>query len=332
MASVTVVPAALLLGAVVYERTRGVGGRRGKQWEGSGEPVLSVRNLRKYYGEHPAVKGLDFELLPGVVGLLGPNGAGKTTLLAMLAGYRSPTRGSVQYRGVVIGESNRALFRERVGLLPQEFSGYDELRGLEFLDYWALNRGQFGDVERSKVIKGVLRDVGLEESAGRRVGEYSGGMRRRLGLAQALVSNPEVIILDEPTTGVDTESRARFKDLVRSLATSRIVVLSTHTASDLTGVADRVMVLREGSLLFDGVPGDLLAYATGRVVEIENVDRLEVPLKEYGTVTSRTRGAAGLQVRIVLRKGISLGGIVERGVTPTLEEAYLALMSDAGSD
>src|SRR6185503_19881789 len=171
-------------------------------------------------------------LEPGIIGLLGPNGAGKTTLLRIMTGLLMPTRGQLRYRDIVVGPNNLAEYRRLIGFLPQEFNAYAGLTAADFLDFWALERGITDARTRRADVERLLDVDGLGQDANRRVRDFSGGMRQRIGIARALLGDPPLLVVDEPTTGLDLESRNRFRDLLGSLAAERIIILSTHIAGD----------------------------------------------------------------------------------------------------
>ena len=293
-------------------RLRGEGARRADEG-------LQVRSLTKDYGTFRALHNVSFELTPGVIGLLGPNGAGKTTLLRTLTGLLTPTRGQVSFRGVAIDSKNLDDYRRNVGFLPQEFNAYSGLTGAQFLRYWMLERGVDEDAE------GLLKLVGLEGHANRRVRDYSGGMRQRIGIARALIGDPPLIIVDEPTTGLDIEARASFRELMQSLGKDRIVIVSTHIASDVESTASRILLLVKGTLRWDGSPDALVATARGRVFETTVSDADARSLSRAYRVTKRVRTPQGIRVRGVARAYEPLPGTP---VEPTLEEAYLAIASE----
>ena len=246
-------------------------------------PRLEVRSLTKVYGgRFTALSGVSFTLEPGIVGLLGPNGAGKTTLLRVLTGLLEPTRGKVLYRGVAITPDNLAEYRRRIGFLPQEFNAYPGFTAEQFLDHWALERGLSDPRQRRAEIERLLAAVGLAEHARRKVRDYSGGMRQRVGIARALLAAPPILIVDEPTTGLDVESRGRFRQILLEQAGERIVVFSTHIASDVEAAASRILLLHRGRLRFDGPPEELSRRAQGRVfralVADADLARLRPPL------------------------------------------------------
>lgn len=297
-------------------------------WQHPGELSFSVRHLTKVYGgTFKAMDGLDFDLRPGIVGLLGPNGAGKTTLLRLLCGLLEPTRGQVLFRGAPITAANLPEYRRLVGFLPQEFNAYEGVTAEQFLDYWALERGILDPPQRRREIAKVLADVGLSDVAGRRVRQFSGGMRRRIGIARALLGDPPIVIVDEPTTGLDVESRHRLRETLLSVAGERIIIFSTHIASDIAAAASRILLLHQGQLLYDGASDGLIESARGRVFEALLSDAELRQFSRNFRVTTRVRTLEGIRVRAVI-----LGEQEPEGslVTPNLEEAYLAWISDRG--
>ncbi|HEV7518683.1 MAG TPA: ATP-binding cassette domain-containing protein, partial [Thermoanaerobaculia bacterium] len=291
-------------------------------WSEPGEPCLEARSLTKIYGGRwKALSGVDFTLTPGIVGLLGPNGAGKTTLLRLLTGLLTPTRGSVRYRGVPIEPENLAAFRRQIGFLPQEFNAYPGFTAEQFLDHWAEERGMTDPRERQSEIERLLAAVDLTEHAGRKVRDFSGGMRQRVGIALALLGAPPILVVDEPTTGLDIESRNRFRQILLEQAARRIVVFSTHIASDVEAAARRILLLNHGRLRFDGTPEELVALARGRVFHTLVADAELPAFGQRYRLTSRVRVLEGIEVRGIARPGEPLAG---EAVEPNLEEAYLA--------
>lgn len=291
-------------------------------WASPGQVELGVRNLSKVYGNgFRALRGVSFDLQPGIVGLLGPNGAGKTTLLRALCGLLEPSRGVVLYRGVTVRPENLPRYRNLVGFLPQDFNAYEGFTAEAFLDYWAIQKGIRDPKERHREIEILIEQVGLSEAANRKVRDFSGGMRRRIGIARSLIGAPEILIVDEPTTGLDVESRNRLRETLLRAAGERIIIFSTHIASDVAAAASRILLLAEGRLLFDGLATSLVDDAEGRVFEALVADE---ELREFSAryrVTTRVRTLEGIRVRAVAAPGIEPGGPLVR---PNLEEAYLA--------
>jgi ABC-2 type transport system ATP-binding protein len=328
LASVLLSPALLLLGRGAAERVRRPEEVRRRQrppeWSAPGAPDLEVRSVTKSYGGRvTALSGVRFELKPGIVGLLGPNGAGKTTLLRILTGLLEPTRGEVLFRGVAVTPENLSDYRRQIGFLPQEFNAYPELTAEQFLDHWAVERGM-DEAERRREIERLLDAVGLSEHARRKVRDFSGGMRQRVGIARALLGAPPILVVDEPTTGLDVESRARFRQILLEQATERIVLFSTHIASDVEAAASRILLLHRGRLRFDGTPEELVDRARGRAFRTVIDDAGLAELSRRYRITARVRTLEGIRVRAVARPGspgdIAGGEVVE----PNLEEAYLA--------
>ena len=289
---------------------------------------LTARNLTKIYGDgFRALHAASFRLEPGIVGLLGPNGAGKTTLLRLLCGLLEPSRGQVRLGGVPLSPAHLADYRRLVGFLPQGFNAYEGFTGAEFLDYWALERGMIDRKERRREIERVLAQVGLEDAAGRKVRDFSGGMRRRVGIARALLGSPPIVLVDEPTTGLDVESRNALRETLLAVAGERIILFSTHIASDVAAAASRILLLDRGRLVFDGPALDLIAAARGRVFEARIEDHDLQDFSHRFRVTTRVRSLDGLKVRAIVYGGEEPAGEI---VEPNLEEAYLAMIGVPG--
>jgi ABC-2 type transport system ATP-binding protein len=324
------VPAAILVAPAIGFETRELHRRRTPvaraashppQWL-EGPPLLAIRNVTKRYGDgFRALQRVSFDLTPGIIGLLGPNGAGKTTLLRVTTGLLLPTRGQVLYRGVPVAPHNLAEYRRLIGFLPQEFNAYAGLTAEDFLDFWALERGMASAAVRHAEIEKLLEIVGLSQDAKRRVRDFSGGMRQRIGIARALLGDPPLLVVDEPTTGLDLESRNRFRDLLGGLAADRIIILSTHIAGDVEATASRILLLTKGTLRWDGAPDALIARARGRVFDAVVHESEARAMTTTFRVTTRQRVAGGIHVRGVVPEGVALPGVAAE---PTLEEAYLA--------
>lgn len=229
-------------------------------------PTLEACGLVKSYGRHRALDGLDLSTSTGVTGLLGPNGAGKTTLLRILATVLPLDAGELRILGRdPYDAGDRLRIRRRLGYLPQDAGFHRAFTAFEAVDYVAVLKEHTGTRARHDEVRRVLDLVGLSDVAGKKVRALSGGMRRRLGLAQALLGRPELLVLDEPTVGLDPEQRMRFRDLVSEAGDGRTVVLSTHQTEDVAAVCSQVVVVLGGRALFTGTPGELAALARGRV-------------------------------------------------------------------
>src|SRR5665811_2145943 len=228
--------------------------------------TVTVTNVRKHYGSLRALDGVSFELETGITGLLGPNGAGKTTLLRCLATVLAPDEGGIDVLGFDPDRpKDRTEIRRRIGYLPQEPGFYRNFTCFDFIDYLAILKEHIDRSERHAEVRRVLELTGLSDRSTTKIRKLSGGMRRRLALAQSLLGNPSFLILDEPTAGLDPELRFRFRELVTDLATDRTVLISTHQTEDVAAICDRVIVLDGGQVHFDGTPRGLIDRAKGKV-------------------------------------------------------------------
>ena len=228
--------------------------------------TVIITDLHQRYGSIRALDGVSLELGFGITGLLGPNGAGKTTLLRCLATVLAPDRGKIDAFGFDPDRpAARTEIRRRLGYMPQEPGFYLSFTCFDFLDYIAILKEQVDRVARHDEVRRVLRQVGLEDRSKTKIRKLSGGMRRRLALAQALLGSPDLLVLDEPTAGLDPEQRFRFRELISQLASERTVLLSTHQTEDVAAICDRVLVMDGGRIRFEGTPRDLAAVAAGQV-------------------------------------------------------------------
>lgn len=213
---------------------------------------LKVDRVSKQYGSKIAVDRLSFSLTKGVTGLLGANGAGKTTLMRMICGILSPTSGSITYDGVDVSEE---AYRTVLGFLPQDFGYYPEFSGRDFLMYFAALKGLSKGDAKART-RELLELVRLTDVANKKIRTYSGGMKQRLGIAQSLLNRPEVLILDEPTAGLDPKERVRFRNLIEEIGKENIVLLSTHIVSDVEHIADHLLMMKDGQIIWNGVWGE----------------------------------------------------------------------------
>ena len=276
---------------------------------------------KRYKGDFWGLRSLSLELGPGVLGLLGPNGAGKSTLMRILATITKPTEGRVTWNGADIVQAPDGL-RAVLGYLPQDFGVYPNLNAVEFLEYMAAVKG-LDRRAAARRIEELLALVNLTEARKRPLGGYSGGMRQRIGIAQALLNDPELLIVDEPTVGLDPEERVRFRNLLSDLGGERLVILSTHIVSDVEAVATRIAILDRGRLLASADPEALLRRVEGRVWEWV-IPSAELPAaRERWKIGSTARRADGVHARVVSPLPPGAEAVP---VAPSLEDAYLAVL------
>jgi ABC-2 type transport system ATP-binding protein len=282
---------------------------------------LSIQGVSKSYpGRGLALDNFSLSLSPGVLGLLGPNGAGKSTLMRILATLTRPSAGAVLWNGVDVASAPDAL-RSVLGYLPQDFGVYPHLSAVEFLAYLAALKGLAPEAARQRIDE-LLNALNLWDARDVPLGEFSGGMRQRVGIAQALLNDPQLLIIDEPTVGLDPEERVRFRNLVAELAGKRIVLLSTHIVSDVEATAERIAILHRGCLVASGTPEVLLQAVQGRVWEWLVPADEAARVRERLLVTSTLRRPEGVQIRAV---SDGPPAPLARAVAPTLEDAYLQL-------
>jgi ABC-type multidrug transport system ATPase subunit len=286
--------------------------------------VLSVRNLTKIYpGPVTALNGIDLDVPPGMFGLLGPNGAGKSTFMKILAGLLEPTSGTATLDGADILADPASLWM-RLGYLPQEFGFYPHLSGEAMLSHLLTLKGVEAPQGRKQLVASLLERVNLSFAAKRAVKGYSGGMRQRLGIAQAIAGNPRLIIVDEPTAGLDPEERLRFYHLLSELAADRIVLLSTHIVEDVAVLCPRFAVIRAGRLLAVTTPSEARAAIQNHIyegtVEVADLARL----RAERTVTQALLVEGRNRARIYEPSGSAPAGFTP--VPVTLEDAYLVSM------
>jgi len=291
--------------------------------------MLSIRGLVKVYpGPVAALQGVDLDVPVGMFGLLGPNGAGKSTLMRILAGLLEPTSGSVRFDGRDV-LADPAAVRRTLGYLPQDFGFYPHLTGEQMLAHLLRLKGVDAPGGMKRLCADLLDRVNLAFAAKRKVKGYSGGMRQRLGIAQAIAGNPRLIIVDEPTAGLDPEERLRFYRLLAELATDRIVLLSTHIVEDVAVLCPRFAVIRGGRLVASTTPAEARGSIAGKIYEGS------VPANELDALRRQRRVTQAIlvegrnRVRVFEPNGSPPPGF--EPVAPTLEDAYLVLMRD-GAD
>ena len=283
---------------------------------------LTVNNLGKQYKRDVwGLRGFTLAIQPGILGLLGPNGAGKSTLMRMLATITRPTDGTISWNGTDIAKHPDNL-RQVLGYLPQDFGVYPNLNAIEFLEYMAAIRGLDAASARRRIDE-LIQLTNLVEAAKRPLGGYSGGMKQRVGIAQALLNDPQVLIVDEPTVGLDPEERVRFRNLLSDLSSAMIVILSTHIVSDVEATATHIALVHKGRLLRDAAPESLLSELGSRVWEW-TVHSDELPaLKQRHIVSGTIRRSDGVQVRVV---SADMPDPDAQNVSPNLEDAYLSII------
>ena len=284
--------------------------------------MLSVEQVSKRFrAGNFGVRDLSLEVKSGVIGLLGPNGAGRTTLMQMIATITRPTSGRILFHGTDITKRPNEL-RRRLGYLPQDFGVYGNLTALEFLRYFAALKG----VRSNKRIMEMLETVNLHTVANRQVGGFSGGMKQRLGIAQALLNEPELVIVDEPTAGLDPEERVRFRNVLSEIGFGKLVILSTHIVSDIESIATEIAVMKNGALLTISAPENLLRTVTGHawqaVVSSAEFERIRTTVK----ISSAVRKPDGVHIRFVG----PAPEIAAESAEPEMEDAFLYLMNFGG--
>ena len=290
--------------------------------------ALEVRSLSKNYGKVQALKNVSFKIDTGVYGLLGPNGAGKSTMIRIITGSMRASSGEVLYNGRRIRENEKA-YKKILGYVPQRQGMYDSFTAARFLEYMAVLK----ELKRKKIpeeVERVLKIVGLQEDALRRLGGFSGGMKQRVLIAQALLGDPRIIILDEPTAGLDPKERIKIRNFISRIGENRTILLATHVVSDVESIAREILLLGDGVLKEKGTPRELCAMLDGSVFECilpgqEGFDRVEAqfPVSNVlelpdGRIAVRVIGS-GREVR----KNLGQYGV--REVFPNLQEVYLSL-------
>lgn len=283
---------------------------------------IKIQKLsKKYPGDVLALRQISLTITSGMFGLLGPNGAGKTTLMKILATLEKPTSGTVLFNNVDVLAEPFAV-RRSLGYLPQFFAVYPQLTGSEFLRYIArLNGVAARDVD--KRVRETLERVGLAEARNRKAKTYSGGMLRRLGIAQAIVHNPRLLIVDEPTTGLDPEERIRFRNLLADISRNKIILLSTHIVGDISSTCEELAVLSHGEVIYHGSPAALIRQAEGKVWQITIPEAAFSELADRMQVISTVYVGGKLLLRVVAEE---VNGYEARPASPTLEDAYMYTM------
>lgn len=283
---------------------------------------LVVDNISKQYGERWALKDISLRCGTGMLGLVGPNGAGKTTLMRIIATLLDQTAGRVSWNGRDTRQ-DAPLVRMALGYLPQDFGLYPELTARQFLRYIAAMKAVPAKLARARVDE-VIEMVHIERDADRKLGTFSGGMKQRVGIAQALLNDPELLIVDEPTAGLDPEERIRFRILLSGLTSDRLIILSTHIIGDVEAVADRLVLLKEGRVLGDTTPQQIVADAQGCVWSLVTDPASAGEMQAKHKISALAHTSEGILLRLVSATRPSEGAVA---VEPTLEDAYLLKMA-----
>ncbi|HBI92212.1 MAG: ABC transporter ATP-binding protein [Terrisporobacter othiniensis] len=290
---------------------------------------LIIKNISKEFKDKIAVDKFSVTLSSGIYGLLGPNGSGKTTLMRILADVSSASSGDI----LVNGESKNKLgaeYRDLIGYVPQNIGFYKNFTAEKFLYYVAALKGVDKNIEKSKIDE-LLKFVNLEQDRKRRIGKFSGGMKQRLGIAQALLNDPKILILDEPTAGLDPNERIRFKNLIAQLSKGKIVILSTHIVSDIEFIANEVLVMKDGKLVEKSSLEEILDTVRGKVYTLSvnecDLDEVENKFK----ISSMIRNNSGINVRVVGDKKPNINKFKYIEEEPNLEDVFLYYFNESVS-
>ncbi|OPJ64793.1 ATP-binding cassette domain-containing protein [Clostridium oryzae] len=288
---------------------------------------ISIKNVSMTYktGKR-ALSNMNLEMnSPNFIGLLGPNGAGKSTFMKLLVSKIIPTAGEIIVNGKPIQKHEKEL-RKQLGYLPQSFGLYDELTVYEFLDYMCALKEIKNNVK--DIIRQAIEQTNLQEKRNFKIKTLSGGQRQRVGIAQVLLGNPELIILDEPTVGLDPEERIKFRNVFSQTANDKIVLLSTHIIDDIQAICNRIIIINKGTILFDGTSPDLIKAVHGRVgfIEEKNNEALEKRIGGKYKITSKLFTGNGISCRVIGKEIESSIPLIE----PTLEDAYTYVIHNGG--
>ncbi len=286
---------------------------------------ISIENLNKIYPNgNWALKDINLEIPNGMFGLLGPNGAGKSSLMRILVTLMKPTNGKVTINDHLDLQKNRREIRAMLGYLPQDFRFFAKLKTWEFLDYTARLAGMKNKAIRNDAVDRMLEEVGLFEARDRNANRLSGGMKRRLGIAQALINDPKIIIVDEPTTGLDPEERIRFRNLLSHISTRDVtIILSTHIVGDISSTCENMALMNHGELAFYGSPEELVKEAEGKVWLIQASEKEYLEINEKYPVITTIPADFGWEMQVVADE---INGYDGQQIDPNLEHAYVYFM------
>ncbi|MCC5804354.1 ABC transporter ATP-binding protein [Rossellomorea vietnamensis] len=280
--------------------------------------LLELNHITKKYDHTTVLHDVSFALKPGIYGLLGSNGSGKTTLFRIICGVMKQSEGSVNYNHEDV-QLKPDAFRAVLGYLPQDFSYYPDFTGMKFMLYMSALKGMNKNYAKNRSLE-LLKLVGLEEVANKKIKKYSGGMKQRLGIAQAMINDPEVLILDEPTVGLDPKERVRFRNLISSFSENKIVILSTHIVSDIEYIADEILVLNQGKLENRGASAELVSTIQGDVWEcVVEASKLKEMAANH-VISNQKHSENGTVLRMISKEKPTHDALQ---VQPTLEDLYL---------
>ena len=284
--------------------------------------VQSIPVLSKKKKPFEALDRISLSIGSGMFGLVGPNGAGKTTLMRIICGILGPSRGKVSFNHLDL-EENREELQALIGYLPQEFGTYENMTAIQFLDYQAMLKGIWNKGERDRIVNKALDSVHLSESRNHKIRTFSGGMKQRIGIAQTLLKLPRVLVVDEPTAGLDPRERIRFRNLLSELAKDRIVIFSTHIVEDISSSCNKLAVLLEGKVKFVGSPQDLIDRTRGNVWQARIPESDLDKVRRTTNVVHHMRDAGKVRIRILAEEQPLAEA---KQVVPTMEDAYMWLM------
>lgn len=302
----------LILGRFIKANGLEIGIRGGMEME------LQVKHLCKRYGRKEALCNVSFTLQKGIYGLLGENGAGKSTLMRMMATVDFPTKGEIQYNGKDIFAMDEE-YRGLIGYMPQNYSVYPGFTARDFLEYMGVLKGIPKDRLESRISE-ILEFVNLSDVAGKKVKTFSGGMKRRIGIAQAIINEPEILIFDEPTAGLDPTERIRFSNIISDMGKDKIVLLSTHIVSDIEAIANEIVVMKKGNILKTGNVNEIVRSVKGQVWETVVSHEVYQKLRMERAVIHLKQMGKEVQVRFV---GEQYPGVENYLAEPTLEDYYI---------
>ncbi len=287
---------------------------------------IEIKNLSKNYGKKQALNHIDLTISQGMFGLLGRNGAGKTTLMKTLVTILKKQQGKISICGIPV--ENTTEIRKIVGYLPQDFSIYPNMTVYEAMDYLGVLSGMSKEDRRNRIPK-LLKRVNLQEERRMKVKALSGGMRRRLGIAQAILHNPKVLIVDEPTAGLDPEERVRFRNLLNEIAEERIVILSTHIVGDIEATCEKIAVMDQGEIIFTGTVEEFISLAEGKVYTVK-VSKKELPqLKRKFRIIAMLTTGNNVSVRFISDEKPSFAAEM---CTAGVEDAYIYIMGEKAGE